>query len=438
MLQRIFGVEFSRPFIPTDQFNSNFHQCVSKDLESVVLTASKILELQKRADARELVDLNKYQNDVNRCIAGAKKLFSELATANTYLSSLNLFSSQSASNSQTCNWLRDKLEIPGSNKFTVKSHLSAISDNDQSSNMIDLSKHLSANQTDALEALIAAIDNAKEMKVRLFDSLHTIVPEMAKHLSACAARIGTLVNYDVVEDAESELKQKGIEIDFSDIKPFPQAVEFSELYKNPHRYIDEQSSACCHKEKQKVILRVEGKGIYQGFNLENLPGATTDEQSLMKKEIKHRFSEMLLSSYDGMETALKSLDLTFEDINSKVFTNKLQIIATPESIAVCPVVTDDESVSKAVALLILKRLKDCNDFVYQKVNEACRCLSEFNRSVVDPRIALAVAGRINPELNTVFSNYPLTAHNEMLIASISDASIFDDPSPKARSSMSMA
>ena len=415
MLKRVFGVEVIRQQISPFKIEPNLASCVSKDIESLLVTASTIAELQKITDTGDLIALDRYSSSVSLCIAGTRKLYSDYSSARTLFSNLNLQSSGECSNSYVANWVRHKIRLDKTQSLWLKSPVTAVVGSGDNVSYVDLTDKIETRYLKGLEAVFNAIEHTKNSRNALLIAIENTIPKISKELSERTKNYGQILNYDVVSEAEADLKSRDISIDLTNIMPYPSAIDFADLHSNPKKYASECANVTIQNNGEKVILTVEGDGVYQGFNLENLH-ATDEEKNSLKTQLKSRYVDSILHKEDDIVQAIESLDLNFEDINNKVFAVRYKVVATKHSVAVCPIVDNDDP-AKAVALEILKRIKHSDHDAYTQLNEQCRYLCEYNQNVIDPRVALAIAGKINPALQTVFSDYPLSAHNKSIIES---------------------
>lgn len=407
MKVNIAGADLYHHIFSTANLRNTFEDSVAWDLEGVAKMKSCFARLGAMADGDEL-DLLEGDSDFQTNLLGLYKTQSELRE---YLCDINLYCRGKTSNSYVANFLLEKFGGEETQGVWVRPELKLMVFNGLSSDgfddVVDLRGELDASMLDLLNRLFEALRALATERDEALERIDRSISRARQEYSIGLMLDRISVNYDVLDELRSEHSQGQVEL--TAIRPLPTALDFHDLRKDPMKYLSDSTKINISEDPLVVTLIVEQDDIiYQGFTDANILGLGEQHKSALKKRATEVFASQIIAreSMSGNERE----QLIAENLNllSQNFSRGYRVIASGDAVIVTPYGGGQDEISRMVALKLLELVKEKFPDTYLAINQKCQAISAMGPRV-DPRVALAICYEFDARIDTVFSDYPISA-----------------------------
>lgn len=413
----VFGVQVERASIKSTNIPESLNECIKRDIEALLVTASGFGALQKKADENDLIDLANLQS-VEDCRNAAIKIHQDRITVENSLTHLHLMMRDSGGNSYTAAWLKRKINNPEVIAVSIKGHdVVAINKIDGQRSLLKIEEILGKKSEVGIALAYESLEKARKTSEVLIASIESSSDRALAKIAKTANKLAlnNYSNFDVVDYLRQKFRKFG-QVDIEKVSTYPSASEFHDLFYNYKKYVNEHSSITISNEAKIVSLLITGQTIYQGINLGRCNINEAEAESIKKKLTSKYHREWLSTNPTETYKDVEELGITFDELNQDYFTNSIKVVASASGVAVvpaAPVGMTTGQLAEMVAVEILEAIKKSRPSLYEILNRYSIIANQNRVGGVDPRIVVMVANKLDDQLGTVFSNVPLTKTDQL-------------------------
>lgn len=382
----------------------NLSEAIKWDLDAVKRSFLSISRFAEMAKSNELG-----WGEDSDSEGGILRLYESAAKITQRLGQLELYANKEVSNSYVANWLLSNIKTENLTGVWLRLNSTAVlikglTDDENQCISLDF---LSPEDTEKLRELNREIYKLVELRNSVLPIVDEAVRFAEKQYIQKIMLSKTTVNYDAIEDIVSK-EVPTFNVNLDSIENLPSAIEFQDLYRNPNKYLDLDSSITITASPKIVSLVVRPKNkVFIGFSKANLNGLSEDDSDSLISRAEDVFLRQMIATCELTEKEVQDLRQHHLPVLAKNFCSSYKVIATETSVAVLPYGEDQAKIAKMVAISLLREIKEKMPQIYMDLNEMCEAIS-ISTGSVDPRVALGLAYERDRRAATIFSDYPIS------------------------------